>query len=112
LRAHRTGGKRVTGPLLTARQVGEMLGISPRTVLAWTRNSRLPAIKLPSGAVRYRGDELDAWLAAHAVGRADGAAEERDHPDAPSAARQDTTGVTLRPVTTPDPAGGIANEED
>jgi excisionase family DNA binding protein len=102
----------VTGPLFTARQVGELLGISPRTVLSWTRAGRLPAFKLPSGAVRYEGDELDAWLAAHAVGRADSAAEERDHPDAPSAARQDTTRATLRPVTTPDPARGIANEED
>jgi hypothetical protein len=52
--------------------------------------------------VRYRADEFDAWLAAHAVGRADGADEERDHPDAPAATREDT-GVTLRPVTTPDP---------
>jgi excisionase family DNA binding protein len=89
-------------PLLTARQVGDVLGISSRTVLAWTRAGQLPAVKLPSGAVRYRADEFDAWLAAHAVGRADGADEERDHPDAPAATREDT-GVTLRPVTTPDP---------
>jgi excisionase family DNA binding protein len=101
----------VTGPLLTARQVGEILGISPRTVLAWTRAGRLPAVKLPSGAVRYRGDDLDAWLLAHAVGRADGADEKSHQPDAPSAARQDTT-ATLRPVTNPDPEYGVMNEKE
>jgi excisionase family DNA binding protein len=101
----------VNEPLLTARQIAELLGISPRTVLAWTRAGQLPAVKLPSGAVRYRGDEFDAWLAAHAVGRADGADENCDEPDAPTATREDT-GVRLRPVTNPDPGYGVANEED
>jgi excisionase family DNA binding protein len=77
----------VSGPLLTARQVGELLGISPRTVLAWTRRGELPAVKLPSGAVRYRPDELNRWLADRAVG-ADGADEECHLPDAPAARLQ------------------------
>jgi hypothetical protein len=30
----------------------------------------VPAIKLPSGAVRYRPEEIDAWLAERATGAA------------------------------------------
>ena len=44
-------------PLLTARQVAELLGVSAETVLRWTRRGELPAIRLPSGAIRYRPDE-------------------------------------------------------
>ena len=49
-------------PLLTARQVAELLGVSAETVLRWTRRGELPAIRLPSGAIRYRPDGLDRWL--------------------------------------------------
>jgi excisionase family DNA binding protein len=52
----------VTGRLLTARDVADLLGVSPETVLRWTRRGDLPAIKLPGGAIRYREHELDAWL--------------------------------------------------
>jgi excisionase family DNA binding protein len=54
-------------PLLTARQVAELLAVSPETVLRWTRKGELPAIRLPSGAIRYRPDELDRWLAERAT---------------------------------------------
>jgi len=53
-----------SGPLLTARQVAELLGVSTETVLRWTRRGDLPAIRLPGGAIRYRESELDNWLAA------------------------------------------------
>jgi excisionase family DNA binding protein len=76
----------MSGPLLTAREVGGLLGISPRTVLAWTRAGQLPAVKLPGGAVRYRSDELDAWLSARTVGRADGHEESADPSHHPPAA--------------------------
>lgn len=48
--------------LATAREVADLLGVSPETVLRWTRRGELPAIRLPGGAVRYRPDELDSWL--------------------------------------------------
>jgi len=51
------------GPLLTAREVAELLGVSAETVLRWTRRGELPAIRLPGGAIRYRETELDTWLA-------------------------------------------------
>jgi excisionase family DNA binding protein len=52
----------VTVPLLTAREVGDMLGVSTKTVLRWTRRGDLPAIRLPGGAIRFREDDLDEWL--------------------------------------------------
>jgi excisionase family DNA binding protein len=55
--------------LLTAREVADLLGVSTETVLRWTRAGKLPAIRLPGGAIRYQRDELDQWLAAHATGR-------------------------------------------
>jgi excisionase family DNA binding protein len=48
--------------LMTARTVAEQLGVSPETVLRWTRRGELPAIRLPGGAIRYREDEIDGWL--------------------------------------------------
>jgi excisionase family DNA binding protein len=48
--------------LLTARVVAEQLGLHPETVLLWIRQGKLPAFKLPSGAIRVRDTDLDAWL--------------------------------------------------
>ena len=48
--------------LLTAREVADLLSVSPETVLRWTRRGELPAIRLPSGALRFRENEIDTWL--------------------------------------------------
>ena len=48
--------------LLTARAVAELVGVSTETILRWTRRGQLPAIRLPGGAIRFREDELEAWL--------------------------------------------------
>jgi excisionase family DNA binding protein len=53
----------VTDRLLTAREVADLLGVSVETILRWTRRGALPAIRLPSGAIRFREVELDEWLA-------------------------------------------------
>lgn len=50
------------GRLLTARAVAERLDLSPETVLRWVRRGDLPAIRLPSGAIRFREDDVEAWL--------------------------------------------------
>ncbi len=50
--------------LLTAREVAALFGVCPETVLRWTRRGELPAIRLSRGALRYRPDELEAWLEA------------------------------------------------
>jgi excisionase family DNA binding protein len=52
----------VEGPLLTAREVAEELGVSTETILRWTRDGKIPAVRLPSGALRYRCSELLAWI--------------------------------------------------
>ena len=39
-----------------------------RDSLRWTRRGEVPAIRSPSGALRYSRDALDAWLAAHVIG--------------------------------------------
>ena len=52
----------MTGQLLTARQTAELLGVSTETILRWVRNGKLPAIYLPSGAVRIRETDLERKL--------------------------------------------------
>jgi excisionase family DNA binding protein len=85
----------VTGPLLTARQVAELLDVSPETVLRWMRRGELPAIRLPGGAIRFREDELEAWLMERATPRrgvltaAPGAAQPRTVPSATLTAIED-----------------------
>jgi excisionase family DNA binding protein len=58
----------MTGSLLTAREVGELLGVSSETVLRWTRRGDLPGFRLPGGALRFRSDDLDLWLSQRATG--------------------------------------------
>jgi excisionase family DNA binding protein len=53
--------------LLTARELAERLGVSTETTLRWTRRGALPAIRLPSGAVRFDEDAIDAWMVARAT---------------------------------------------
>jgi excisionase family DNA binding protein len=52
----------VTSPLLTTREVADVVGVSSETVLRWTRRGELPAIRLPGGAIRVRENVLDEWL--------------------------------------------------
>jgi excisionase family DNA binding protein len=53
--------------LLTARAVADLLDVTPATILRWTRAGELPAVRLPSGQVRYREDELNDWLSLRAT---------------------------------------------
>ncbi len=50
------------GKLLTAREVAEVVGVHTETVLRWTRDGKLLAIRLPGGGLRYREERLHAWL--------------------------------------------------
>jgi excisionase family DNA binding protein len=56
----------VTG-LLTAREVADLLGVSTETALRWVRQGKLPAIRLPGGAIRFREEEVEAWIAGRAI---------------------------------------------
>lgn len=69
----------VTGRLLTTREVADLLGLSPATVLRRWRAGELPGYRLGSNVLRFRDSEVEAWLAcrrvatsgteAHSVGR-------------------------------------------
>jgi len=48
--------------LLTTRVVARRLGVHTETVLKWMRAGDLPAFKLPSGAIRFREEDLERWL--------------------------------------------------
>ncbi len=49
----------MNAPLLTARTVADLLGVSTETVLRWSRCGSLPSLCLPGGAIRFRQDDLD-----------------------------------------------------
>jgi excisionase family DNA binding protein len=56
--------------LMTAREVADLLGLSPNTVLDWYENGKLPGIKLGGtrgGRVRFYEHEvltkLESWRA-------------------------------------------------
>jgi excisionase family DNA binding protein len=92
----------VTEPLLTARETAAQLGVSIGALLRWTRAGNVPAIKLPSGAVRYRPEQLEAWIHEHEI-RPTGADEKCEQPDAPTGQGQHTA-AKIRGVSNPDPA--------
>jgi excisionase family DNA binding protein len=51
----------VTEPLLTARELGLLLGFSAATIVDWAEANKLPAFKI-GGRLRFRESEVLAWL--------------------------------------------------
>jgi excisionase family DNA binding protein len=51
-------------PLLTTRQVAELLAVSPATVLRRWRAGEIPGYRLASNVLRFSADEVEAWLSA------------------------------------------------
>jgi excisionase family DNA binding protein len=45
---------------LTAAQVAKRLDVHPETVRAWVRTGKLKVVKLPSGVMRFRPEDIDA----------------------------------------------------
>jgi predicted DNA-binding transcriptional regulator AlpA len=52
----------MSAPLLKAREVGEMLGMSTAWVLDQWEAGKLPGFRLSSRAVRFSEAEIQAWL--------------------------------------------------
>jgi len=49
--------------LLRIEDVAEWLGVKPSTVYSWLQRGRgPPVVKLPSGAVRFRREAVEAWV--------------------------------------------------
>jgi excisionase family DNA binding protein len=55
----------VSDPLLTAREVSELLGLSTPSILRRWRSGELPGFRLSSNVLRFRRSEIDAWLEEH-----------------------------------------------
>jgi excisionase family DNA binding protein len=49
--------------LLTATEVAEEFRLDPGTVRRWAREARIQVIRLPSGLLRFRREDVEAILA-------------------------------------------------
>jgi excisionase family DNA binding protein len=54
--------------LLTAREVGELLGFSSSTVVDWAEAGKVPCFKI-GGRLRFRESEVLEWLEGQRAGR-------------------------------------------
>jgi excisionase family DNA binding protein len=50
-----------TEPLLTTRQLAEILGFAPGTIVDWAEAGKIPAFRI-GGRLRFRMSEIEAWL--------------------------------------------------
>jgi excisionase family DNA binding protein len=57
----------VTDRLLTAREVADLLGFSPSTIVDWFERGELPGFRV-GGRLRFRASEVEAWLELHRGG--------------------------------------------
>ena len=63
------GAAHEDGWLLTARDVARLLQISVRQVWRWNASGALPRpVRLGGRVVRWRAEELAAWVEAHSRG--------------------------------------------
>lgn len=49
--------------LLTTREVAALLALSPETILRRVRAGELPAYRIASNSLRFREDDVEAFLA-------------------------------------------------
>jgi excisionase family DNA binding protein len=73
----------VTEPLLTARELADLLGFSAATVVDWAEQGKLPAFKV-GGRLRFRLAEVEEWLEGRRVVRPDGGGETPVTPPRPA----------------------------
>jgi predicted DNA-binding transcriptional regulator AlpA len=112
----------VSEPLWTARQLAARLGVSTEALLRWTRAGRVPpAVKLPSGAVRYRPELIDPWLDSLAMGAADRGvltartdrARDEGYAARPAVAPgEDGAALSFPVLTAPPPPAATTTEEE
>jgi excisionase family DNA binding protein len=51
----------VSERLLTARELGELLGFQPGTIVDWAEAGKVPAFRI-GGRLRFRISEVERWL--------------------------------------------------
>ena len=49
-------------PLLIPKEVQEILQISPRTLHRWTKAGRIQSVRLASGSIRYRPEDVESLI--------------------------------------------------
>jgi excisionase family DNA binding protein len=64
----------MTERLMTARQVGDVLGFSAETILRWYRAGKLPGVKTPGGALRFHPAAIEATIASWSTATPDASA--------------------------------------
>ncbi|MBI2376599.1 MAG: helix-turn-helix domain-containing protein [Deltaproteobacteria bacterium] len=50
--------------LLTYRRLSELTGIPIGTLKSWVHHGRIPHVRLGPRCVRFRAEDIEAWLAA------------------------------------------------
>ena len=50
------------GKWMTMAEIAAECRVSPRTVMRWTRDHGLPAVKFPGNVTRYRRKALELWI--------------------------------------------------
>jgi excisionase family DNA binding protein len=48
--------------LITIRELSAQLGISVSTLYQWTRNEKIPHVKMPNTCVRFDPVAIEKWL--------------------------------------------------
>jgi predicted DNA-binding transcriptional regulator AlpA len=111
----------VSERLLTARELAGRLAVSSGALLRWTRAGEVPgAVKLPSGAIRYRPELIDPWLEELAIGAADrgvlptraNRAHADGNPSPTVAPLDDGSGVSFPVLPTRSPQAATETEEE
>jgi excisionase family DNA binding protein len=57
----------MTERLLSARELGEVLGFSASTIVDWAEADKIPSFKV-GGRLRFRLSEVEGWLEEHRRG--------------------------------------------
>ena len=56
-----------TSPYLTIEKAGELLGVHVKTLMKWKSKGRGPKFLKLGGRIRYRQEDLDAFIAASVI---------------------------------------------
>lgn len=75
--------------LLTARELGDLLGFQAGTIVDWAEAGKVPAFRI-GGRLRFRLSEVEAWLETKRAGAGG---------DAPATPQRPRGVVSLTPAT-------------
>jgi excisionase family DNA binding protein len=53
--------------LLSVDELSEILGVTKATIYSWTSRNKIPHIKLSKRLLKFRKNDIEAWIARRAV---------------------------------------------